>query len=70
MQETCNNCFGSKKHKMTLHLTKTGRHECRNITAMSYMVLFWYLWCTKWHTYGVIFQNVIQSSEYYVMINF
>ena len=35
MQETCNNCFGSKKCNTTLHQAKTGKHECRNITEMS-----------------------------------
>ena len=27
------NCFGSKKHSMTLHQVKTGKHECRNVRA-------------------------------------
>ena len=30
MQETRNNCFGSKKFCTTLHLAKTGKHECWN----------------------------------------
>ena len=34
MQETCNNCFGLKICSTTLRQAKTGRHECRNITAM------------------------------------
>ena len=34
MQETLNNCFRSKKSSMTLHQAKTGKHECRNKTAM------------------------------------
>ena len=34
MQETHNNCFGSKKHRTTLLQAKTGKHECWNVTAM------------------------------------
>ena len=33
MQETRNNCFGSKKRRTTLLQLKTGKHECRNVTA-------------------------------------
>ena len=33
IQETCNNCFGSKKYNTTLHKAKTGKHDCRNIAA-------------------------------------
>ena len=33
MQETCKNCFGSKKRSTTLLQEKTGKHECRNLTA-------------------------------------
>ena len=33
MQETRNNCFGSKKRSTTLLQAKTGKHECRNVTA-------------------------------------
>ena len=33
MQETRNNCFGSKICGTTLRQAKTGNHECRNITA-------------------------------------
>ena len=33
MQETRNNCFGSKKSSTTLRQAKTGKHECRNVTA-------------------------------------
>ena len=33
MQETRNSCFGSKKHSTTLLQAKTGKHECRNVTA-------------------------------------
>ena len=50
MQETRNNCFGSKRRSTTLLRAKTGKHECRNVTA----------------TYvadasdGVIFQSVIK----------
>ena len=41
MQETRNNCFGSKKRSTTLLQAKTGKHECRNVTAtyMHCMVL-------------------------------
>ena len=33
MQETRNNCFGTKKCSTTLHQAKTGKHEYRNVTA-------------------------------------
>ena len=33
MRETRNDCFGPKKRNMTLNQAKTGKHECRNITA-------------------------------------
>ena len=33
MQETRNNCFGSKKRRTTLLQSKTSKHECRNVTA-------------------------------------
>ena len=33
MQETRNNCFGSKKRSKTLRQAKTGKHERRNVTA-------------------------------------
>ena len=33
MQETRNNCFGSKKRSTTLLQAKTVKHECRNVTA-------------------------------------
>ena len=45
MQETRNNCFGSKKRSTTLRHAKKGKHECRNVLA----------------SYGVIFQSVIKS---------
>ena len=35
MQETRNNNFGSKKCSTTLRQAKTGKHECRNVTATS-----------------------------------
>ena len=34
MQETRNNCFGSKICSTTLRQAKTDKHECRNITAI------------------------------------
>ena len=33
MEKTRNNCFGSKKRGMTLRQMKTGKLECRNVTA-------------------------------------
>ena len=33
MQETRNNCFRLKKRSTTLLQAKTGKHECRNVTA-------------------------------------
>ena len=49
MQETRNNCFGSKKGGTSLLQAKTGKHECQNRTA-KYIA-----------SYGAIFQSVIQS---------
>ena len=34
MQKPRNNCFESKKRSTTLRQAKTGKHECRNVTAM------------------------------------
>ena len=34
MQETRNNCFGSKIISTTLLQAKTGKHECLNVTTM------------------------------------
>ena len=34
MQETRNNCFGSKISSTTLRQAKTDKHECRNVTEM------------------------------------
>ena len=33
MQETRNNCFWPKKRCTTFRQAKTGKHECRNVTA-------------------------------------
>ena len=33
MQETRNNCLGSKKCSTTLHQALTDKHECQNVTA-------------------------------------
>ena len=34
MQETCNNCFGSKICSTTLRQAKTGKHKWRNVITM------------------------------------
>ena len=34
MQEICNNCFGSKICNTILRQAKTGKHECRKVTAI------------------------------------
>ena len=53
MQETRNNCFGSKKRSTTLLQGKTGKHECRNVTAT--------YGCSEFlASDGVIFQSVIK----------
>ena len=51
VQETCNNCFGSKIRSTTLRQAKTGKHESRNVTAMC---------CEFLASYGVAFQSAIQ----------
>ena len=38
MQETRNNCFGSKKRSTTLLQAKTVKHECRNATVVALYV--------------------------------
>ena len=45
MQETRNNCFGLKKRSTTLRQAKTGKHECRNITATYAAVILRYISC-------------------------
>ena len=36
MQETCNNCFGSKIRSTIIRKAKTGKHECRNVSATTF----------------------------------
>ena len=74
MQETRNNCFRSKKCSTTLRQAKTGKQECRNVTAtyMSSLVLtcfclmkgcaaFFRLDCCEFlASYDVILQSDIQ----------
>ena len=33
MQETRNNCFGSKRRSTTFHQAKTVKHECQNVAT-------------------------------------
>ena len=40
MQETRNSCFGSKKRRTTLRQAKTGKRECRNVTATYVAIIF------------------------------
>ena len=40
MQETRNNCFGLKKRGTTLIQAKTGKQECRNVTAIPVLTCF------------------------------
>ena len=40
MQETHNNCFGSKKHSTILRQTKTSKHEFPNARYIA--VIFWH----------------------------
>ena len=56
MQETGNNCFGSKKRSATLRQAKTGKHECRKVTVTYYNNC-----CEFLASYGVTFQSVIKS---------
>ena len=77
MQETNNNCFGSKICSTTLCQGKTGKHECRNITVTYYFGTRAYLispeegscyvfsiqnnCCEFFASYSVIIQSVAQS---------
>ena len=36
MQETRNNCFGSKKCSTTLRQAETNKHACRNVKAVTF----------------------------------
>ena len=47
MQETCNNCFGSKKRSTTLLQTKTGKHKCRNVGCCYILALVLTCFCLK-----------------------
>ena len=80
MQETRNNCFGSKKHSTTLFQAKTGKHECRNVTATRAYLLppeegSCYVFSTRNNcceflaSDGVIFQSVIKPLLNDVDIN-
>ena len=55
MQETRNNCFGSKIHSTTLRQAKTGKPD----EGLSYV--FSNNCCKFLASYGVIFQSVIKS---------
>ena len=75
MQETRNNCFGSKIRRTILHQAKTGKYECRML--LLYFAICAYLFlsversCYVFSTrnncyeclasYGVIIQSVIHS---------
>ena len=75
MQETRNNCFGSKICSTTLRQTKTGKHECR--TLLLYFGIRAYMFspdevscyifstqnncCEFLASYGIIIQSIIQS---------
>ena len=39
MQETRNNCFGFKIRSTTRRQAKTGKNECRNITATAHVLI-------------------------------
>ena len=56
MQETRNNCFGSKMGITTLRQAKRGKHECRNPYVA---VIFRHLYCTCFRVkkgYAMYFQ--------------
>ena len=61
MQETRNNCLGLKKRSTTLHQVLTGKHECRNVTAMSYVAVTRNNCCEFLAFHGITFQSVIKS---------
>ena len=44
MQKTLNNCFGSKRHSMTLRQAKTNKPQCRNITTRKHSCLPVFAW--------------------------
>ena len=48
MQETRNNCFWSKKRNTVFCLTKTGKHECCNITSTYLVMRYSYLPVITW----------------------
>ena len=63
MQETRNNCFGSKKRSTTLRQAETGKHECQSITATYRSEIFIRnSYCDFLASYGVIIQSVIQIN--------
>ena len=62
MQEIRSNCFGSKKRSATLLQVKTGKHECRNVTAtytFRYIRYFQRI-LSFTQLYGVITESVVQ----------
>ena len=60
MQETCNNCFGSKICSMTLRQAKTVKHECQNITKM----------CKKWPQMSKVCFNICAFLICVIVHNF
>ena len=76
MQETLNNCFGSKIFSTTLRPAKVGKHECRSTLLLhfgtrAYLFSLYEGSCYRFSTrnncwvflasYGAIIQSVIQS---------
>ena len=64
MQETCNNCFGSKICITTVCQVKTSEHECRNITAAYVAVTFPLLY----YHYIIVRPKTIVASFLHLMV--
>ena len=66
MQETRNNCIGSKIRSTTLRQAKKGKHECRNITA-TYTALVRKKkscdWCTKFFVSWIIMVRLVWKAN-------
>ena len=73
MQETGNNCFGSKIRSTALRQAKTGKHECRNVTATYMYISALVLTCfhlTKGHATYFRSKTIVASLLHLIVLLF
>ena len=66
MQETRNNCFGSKKCSTTFRQVKTGKNDFRNVTATQTLLLHFGVHFGSRASYGVILQVIFNRPSMFI----